>query len=69
MPANIYALPAGFHLPVVHVRQLGYASYSAGALTQRLFVPLIATMTPNATSINAGIEATISGRGFPSSSS
>jgi len=26
-------------------------------------------MTPNATSINAGIEATISGRGFPSSSS
>jgi hypothetical protein len=61
------ALPAGTGKPKVHIAQIGYADNSGLSATT---VPItVATFSPAQTSPGGGVEATVTGTGFPISSS
>ena len=57
------ALPAGSEKPKVHVSQIGFADDSSLSATSISLT--VTSLTPSTSSPSGGIQATISGSGFP----
>ena len=57
------ALPAGSEKPKIHVKQIGYAN--VGSITAMSTSLSVSSISPSSSSPGGGIEATLSGAGFP----